>query len=220
MEKRANELTTHVLTGITQAPKPPTSEPSPADVASVWTQGFRTFDDPKLVALLGHVDDFRRLILAGEAPRWLTLLGASGAGKTHLTRALWKEVRRRCDWNPSRCAYTPAFTHWPNFVDKLRSGEWYPFLDDMKRWPFLFLDDIGAERDPTGFAADRLSTLLACRVGRWTAITGNLGVADIEAMDVRIASRMRRGGSVVVEVTAMDYALRTAPRRAFHGEQS
>ena len=94
-------------------------------------------------------------------------------------------------------------------MDQLRGGESYGQYNDMKRWPYLVIDDIGAERDPSGFSAEKLTTVLGCRGGRWTVITGNLSLAQVEAMDVRIASRMHRDGSRVVEVTAMDFAFRS-----------
>lgn len=217
MQTPTADLVSRVLTGTLARPTPPSSGSTPtppassgADVsAHEWTCGFRTLGDPKLVGLVGDVGRFRKAILAGAAPHWLTILGHSGTGKTHLAKALWGEIKRHCRWNPDACAYTPSCVYWPDLVDKLRSGEFYGFFNDMKRWPFLVLDDIGAERDPSGFAADRLSTLLGCRGGRWTLITGNLAFRDIEALDVRIASRMRRDGSQVIEVTATDYALRS-----------
>ena len=170
---------------------------------------LRLFDDPKLIVLRDAVVRYQAAIMAHGYPHWLSLLGASGTGKTHSAKALWAEIKRRCDWNTERCGYTPSLINWPDFVDQLRTGESYGLYNDMKRWPYLVLDDIGAERDPSGFSAEKLATLLGCRGGRWTVITGNLSLAQVEAIDVRIASRMHRDGSQVVEVTAMDYAFRT-----------
>jgi DNA replication protein DnaC len=170
--------------------------------------GLRTFDDPKLEVLRGEVVRYHGALLKGRPPHWLTLLGASGTGKTLCARALWAEIRRYCPWNSDRCEYCPGFVYWPDLVDRMRGGEFYGFYHDMKRWPYLVLDDIGSERDPSGFAVDKLTTLLGCRGGRWTVLTGNLSMAQIEAMDVRIASRLHRDGSRVLEVTAMDYAFR------------
>ena len=62
-----------------------------------------------------------------------------------------------------------------------------------------------------------LYDLLNSRLGRWTVITSNVNLQGIaEDIDGRIASRMIRGGSVVVEVDdARDYPL--AAQRAGEG---
>lgn len=172
--------------------------------------GFKTLDDPRLEAVFLAAWRFREAFLSRRSqPHWLSLLGRSGNGKTHLATCLWNEIRSFCDWNPIGCAYTPQFLVWPDFVDRLRTGEFYGFLNDAKRWPFLVIDDVGAERDSTGFVTDRLYSLLSCRVGRWTILTSNLSLAQIrDRLDERLASRMIRGGSVVAECTAPDWATR------------
>ena len=78
----------------------------------------------------------------------------------------------------------------------------------MWDWPYLFLDDVGAERDTTGFASEQLCTLLGTREGKWTMITSNLSVAEFASLDTRIASRMFRGGSKAIEIDAKDYSTR------------
>lgn len=90
----------------------------------------------------------------------------------------------------------------------LRSGSEYERIAEMRRWPFLVLDEVFAERDTTGFATEHLTTLLCSRVGRWTVITSNLGLAEIQKYDMRLASRMIRGGSMVVEVNTKDFSSR------------
>ena len=211
--KTAAEALKRVLTempGLTTKPSlasTPTAPGSFGPESPKWL-GLKLFDDPKLVMLRDAVVRYHAAILAGGSPHWLSLLGASGTGKTHSAKALWAEIKRRCTWNPEWCAYTPSLIYWPDFVDRLRAGESYGTYNDMKRWPYLVLDDTGAERDPNGFSAEKLTTLLGCRGGRWTVITGNLSLPQVEAMDVRIASRMHRDGARVVEVTAMDFAFR------------
>lgn len=105
--------------------------------------------------------------------------------------------------------YCPRFINWPKFVqEKLRSQEFGEY-NDMRRWRVLVLDDIGAERDNTGFATEYLCSLLNSRLGRWTIITSNLGMSELETVDTRIPSRMIRGGSVVVQLTCPDFNTRT-----------
>jgi DNA replication protein DnaC len=76
-------------------------------------------------------------------------------------------------------------------------------------WPVLFLDDIGAERDSTGFASENLNTLIGCRANRWTIITSNLMLEQLAAIDPRISDRMIRKPNIVVEVNTVSHSLRT-----------
>jgi chromosomal replication initiation ATPase DnaA len=57
-------------------------------VASKWDFGFQTFDEAKLSEMLDAAKDFIRDMATGTAPRWFSLLGRSGTGKTHLARSI------------------------------------------------------------------------------------------------------------------------------------
>ena len=140
-------------------------------------------------------------------PSWLTLLGDTGTGKTHCAEMIWKKRHRAFDW--SRTGWGPEKIYWPSFVADLRNGEAYAKVKDMARWPMLFLDDICAERDTTGFAAEQLCTLLGQRQAKWTILTSNKTVDQIAAMDVRLADRIvREPGNELVEVKTISYAMR------------
>ena len=56
--------------------------------ASKWDFGFQTFGEAKLCEMLGAAEDFIRDMAIATAPRWLSLLGRSGTGKTHLARSI------------------------------------------------------------------------------------------------------------------------------------
>lgn len=155
------------------------------------------------------VSAMARFVLAmkeNHPPRWLSLLGTSGNGKTHLAKRAWRFACKRFGWD--KTGYLPEFIYWPDFVDRLRSGDAYEHFNDLKNWPVLALDDIGAERDSTGFASEKLNTLLGCRAGQWTILTSNLGLDQLETVDRRISSRIVRDNNIWVESTAEDYALR------------
>lgn len=143
-------------------------------------------------------------------PFWLSVLGKSGTGKTHCAKQLWGLASRLFF---SGAKYMERFIYWPTFVEELREkiresvgmGE----LLDMAKWPLLVLDDIGSDRDPSGFATDKLNTLLNMRVGKWTVITSNLDLAGLSKIDDRIASRIvREPGNLVIQMTTQDYGLR------------
>lgn len=182
--------------------------PSEAGIQALAERiGFRTFGEASLLRAVEAVRDWQDSFLSHSAPRWLTLLGSNGVGKTYLAKYLWDLLVPECKWD--RCVYSHYFVYWPALLNKLRNGECYAVRDDMQRWPLLALDDIGAERDPSGFAAETLNTLLGCRTGRWTIITSNLTMKQFADIDGRIASRLIRDKSIVVELKTKDYALRT-----------
>jgi DNA replication protein DnaC len=199
--KTVAELTTNVLTA-TQAP--PTKEP-PVNTKD-WAKWLRleTFGEPGLESLVERCALFASALAQGERPRWLSILGKSGTGKSHCAERLWS-LRQRLDWSLTR--YTGRLVYWPQFVEELREsvreGTGMANLLDMGSWPLLVIDDIGAERDQTGFASEKLNMLLGMRVGKWTVITSNLLLKALSKVDDRIASLMfRERGNLVIEIQA------------------
>jgi chromosomal replication initiation ATPase DnaA len=143
--------------------------------------GFQTFGDEKLIVAASAAQEWAYAFKSKESPRWLSFIGKSGTGKTHICKRLWWYAKEKSDW--SRFDYFPKVIFWPDFIQTLRSGDAFEMRQEMKRWPVLFLDDIGAERDPTGFAAEELNTLLGCRIDKWTLITSNKDAEGIKAMN-------------------------------------
>lgn len=105
--------------------------------------------------------------------------------------------------------------YWPAMIRDLRAGERYNELREMSSWPVLMLDDIGAERDTTGFAAEQLNTLLGCRVGKWTILTSNLNLEQLGAIDPRIPDRIiREPGNEFIEVDTISHGVDLIKNRA------
>ena len=73
-------------------------------VASKWDFGFQTFGEAKLSEMLDAAKDFIRDMAIGTAPRWLSLLGRSGTGKTHLARSITRffKAEARFTSSPAR----------------------------------------------------------------------------------------------------------------------
>ncbi len=170
---------------------------------------FSTFSDPELEKVVVACLEWAEAYKQKSAPRWISLLGVSGTGKTHCARRLWEWSSARADW--AAAEFQAMAIYWPGFVQSLRAGNAFRMRDDMKRWPVLFLDDIGAERDPTGFAAEELNTLLGYRTDRWTIITSNKDALALKAIDGRISSRLIRGKNISVGIKTTDFAERTSP---------
>jgi DNA replication protein DnaC len=167
---------------------------------------FEGVPDVELVKLLQACWEWYGAFRDNRAPRWLSIIGKSGTGKTHCATRLWEWASRKSDFSKARYIQRPIY--WPEFMQELRGGRAFELRDDMKRWPVLFLDDVGAERDSTGFATEELNTLLGCRMDRWTLITSNLTMERMVEMDERIGSRLIRGENICVGVLTKDFGMR------------
>lgn len=169
--------------------------------------GWETRGEPELQkvadAARAWIDAFR----ANESPRWISIIGNSGTGKTHVATRLWDFAYQKSSWRRSEFIPKPIF--WPFFVQELKAGTRWEFRNDMARWPVLFLDDIGAETDKSGFATDELNTLLGVRMNQWTIITSNRTLEAWQQTDGRILSRMVRGQNLCVSINAPDWSTRT-----------
>ena len=182
-------------------------------VASSWDFGFQTFDEAKLSEMLDAAQDFIRDMAMETAPRWLSLLGRSGTGKTHLARGITRFFKTMATIyiEPGTGAHLSrrgGFIGWRKVVDHLRDGD-YGIMDAVSNDCFVALDDIGAER-ASDFSVSKLDQVVDARLGKWTVITCNFSREEIaEHLDVRIASRLGRGKNVIVDgIFVRDYSTR------------
>lgn len=162
-------------------------------------------------------------MLGGLPPRWLSLLGTSGAGKTMLAKWIKFVFKQHLDWkinwpateqtktdtqpNGRIIRHRGGYVAWTQVAGWLRDREFRMF-DDICALSFLVVDDIGAEYG-SPFVNAKLYELCSRREQKWTVFTGNLSLSNIEQqLDARIASRMIRHGSVVIDVDVSDFNLR------------
>lgn len=147
-------------------------------------------------------------------PHWLTLSGVSGCGKTMLAREVYVFADRHLGgvYNRTAECVQPSrlvFRKIVNMADDWRDGVYRRQADEEA--DLLIIDDIGAERDGTGFIKGKLFDLLERRLGKWTVLTTNLKLRAIQDnYDVRIASRMIRDGNVYRPVKSGDWWLSVA----------
>ena len=142
-----------------------------------------------------------------EKPRWFTVCGRSGTGKTMLLTELFNfckdnfqtSVKLHGD-NVSLYDFYAATTS--QLADTFRQ---YGYNAYAEKADLLFVDDIGAEKDTTGFVKGKLCELLSRRLGKWTLLTSNLTLTEIgENYDNRISSRIIRDDNMFVRLYWMD----------------
>jgi hypothetical protein len=134
----------------------------------------------------------------------LVLWGNNGCGKSHFGKRFSEWIRA------NSFAMYEQFGHdhpvasmsasWPEVADAFKEGE-YGIVRDLCESDFVFIDDIGAEHDPSKNAADKLCQILSRRENKWSIVTTNIQPAEWEARwDARIADRLLRR-SVVVDMS-------------------
>jgi chromosomal replication initiation ATPase DnaA len=195
-----------VKSALTAALEPQTkAQPINTKDWAGWLK-IQTHSDPEIEALIQKCAEFALAFNEGRSPRWLTIMGNSGTGKTHCARRLWNHLSARLDWRAA--GFVQSEIYWPKFVSELRSGDAFDQFRDMWKWPALFLDDICAERDTTGFTSEQLNTLLGCRENKWTVITSNKLLHQIAELEPRLADRIIRAPNIFIEVNTKSHALR------------
>ncbi len=168
----------------------------------------------QLRAMVDAAARFVKAIRDGTKPHWLSFLGTSGAGKTYLARRIWRWYQNdssvcRASIVEGEICYPGSFNSWPKIAGELLSNQGYWKLEELQLEKLVVVDEIGSDRDPSGHVRDCLARVLSSRVGKWTVITSNKSLGEIQRdIDTRISSRMIRDGNIVVDVEMKDYALR------------
>jgi len=180
--------------------------------------GFETCGDPALIEALDAARAFCTAMAGKYTPAyWLSLLGPSGTGKTMLARRCVRFFQQHLDGflderhDPTYERYhrRGGLKGWAGVVGDMLAGD-YTGLRNLRDDWLVTLDDIGSEHERhRELSTSKLYEILNARAGRFTLITANLDLEQINRrLDARLASRLLRDGNVVVDVSTVDYNLR------------
>ncbi len=177
---------------------------------------------PDLAPVLPAVQAFCSAVLDDVRPkRWLSLLGPSGVGKTHLLKQALRflgsrmRIKTKTGWRGAEVAHINPLTDL---------GDWRAAAD-YARYDLIYIEDIGAGGDAEAGAGrvvlSRLRELLQLRSGRWTMLDANLYRKRIAAtLDGRIASRLKRDGSWMIEIPETVPDFWDVPKHHHHHQHS
>jgi DNA replication protein DnaC len=146
---------------------------------------------PECAAAAAEALRFLEAVLSGGG-EWCSLLGVSGVGKSFLSRAAYRYLHLREQGRKVK------FLKWITIVDYMRRGD-FGVIDHICDARIAFIDDIGAGYE-TALSKAKILEIAERRTGKPTFWTSNLTLSQIaDQIDVRVASRMVRGGSRVFE---------------------
>jgi DNA replication protein DnaC len=208
-------MTSHISAAISRletalhnrSPKPKASTAIVSLRSYQDLEGFHTCGDPVLEKMLDAAVSYLTSIRTGGSPCWMTLWGTNGkgngTGKTHLARLIAAAVRNHLPQTPAACTL-----NWPKLCTRWQAREDTGHkLGFARECGLLIIDDAGAEHQSAA-TVSLLQDLLNSRLGKWTIITSNLSPEEWSARDHRIASRLIRDGSFLVQCETVDYANR------------
>lgn len=190
----------------------PVMPPTIHKLVKPLTWGFKT-PNQNLKDALNASQQFCADMFEGRLPYWLCLVGKSGTGKTHLAKKIkdWFSLNLLGDPCQLIGSYQPRkdyrFRTWQKAMGQIYEGNFGVVEALSEEW-LAVIDDIGAEHDPRKFGVAKLLEILNHRRDKWTVMTSNLTTSEIaEHLDARLASRLIRDGSKVIEITAKDFNL-------------
>ncbi len=161
------------------------------------TQKFETFEVQRRNSSPADIANLREIkqaaMLFAEDPQgWIVLIGASGAGKTHLAAAISNELRASGQDDI-------MFVVVPDLLDYLRaafnpdsSDSHQRRFDELKRVPLLVLDNLGTE-SATPWAREKLFQLLNYRHSALLPTVITTTIAE-ERLDPWLRTRIRDAG--------------------------
>jgi DNA replication protein DnaC len=174
---------------------------------------------PQLELLADAIYDASARLFYKRPGKLLILCGANGSGKTHAAKALhrwFKHCRTTIgpvatitqEGEPDCRIPDSTYVNWPAVVAGFKQDQWL-IMDALMNDYYVTLDDIGAEHDPSGIAAEKLYLILSRREHKHTLITTNVSPDQFQnRFDRRIASRLFRNSIDIDLSDVPDFSLR------------
>lgn len=158
---------------------------------------------PELQPVKAEALKFAAAVLSKRKPRWFSLLGPSGIGKTLTNKDLMTFLRRHWPRIQTQTGFRPP--QIAHIVPAEDLGD-YKAARAYAAYDLVYIEDIGAgqfgDKGAGAVTKGRVIELLQLRTGKWTLLDANLYRGDIASqLDSRIASRLRRDGSVCIEIS-------------------
>lgn len=190
-------------------------EASPLDLPLVRNMTFATYNPAGLGAAADTAANLRRALefsqnFAERPDGWLTLMGPTGVGKTHLAAAIGHRLREM--------GRTVEFVVVPDLLDRIRASmsdesdsEQYRALDQARNAPYLILDDLGVH-SATRWAQEKLFQILNHRYNARLATVITIGRPLDELPSSWVSRMYDHKVGVVFEIQAPDYR-GSGPRR-------
>lgn len=152
-------------------------------------------DQESIETMFKAVDKMLRHVIKRTSPPFmLTLTGPSGVGKTHLATEFMHNVRAM----GGSC----GMLNWATWC---ASGFQDENIKHLRRYQFplvideVFLIDATMDKRAASMESRALISILEERMGKWTLLTTNASLKDIQERDERLYSRLIRNGAFVIE---------------------
>jgi DNA replication protein DnaC len=166
---------------------------------------FETFEDPTLIKMLEYAQQF---VLGLEgAPHWITFSGPTEIGKTYLLQRIYeltKGVNIKFTNKPFG-AKNVIYKKWYDLTRDLFKKDGVDRFSEIEECGLLIIEEFLCDNLQSVNARDVIildyaHQLLNSRLGKHTILDTNKTLEEIANLDVRIASRLKRGGSDFVSI--------------------
>lgn len=139
--------------------------------------------------------------LAGKTPRWFSLLGPNGCGKTFINKQICNLLGRW--WRVPK--YNGLHKPWIAHIEPAADLTDYSAPREYAKADLVYIEDAGAgdssEKGSASIVRSRVAELLQLRSDKWTILDANLYRSDIsQCIDPRIASRLFRDENVCLQI--------------------
>jgi DNA replication protein DnaC len=176
-----------------------------------WLNRYRPFstrnNHPAITnAVLTILTLIRNYLESPFTGTFLTITGNIGVGKTTLLNRIHDFMTKDHGACPASAPLGKTVTYkrvrWPDLVS-LHRNEQAALINELQDSSFLLIDEALAKTDPFGQDNYGFTQFIDRRQDnrRWTVISTNRSFAEISETDARVADRLLRNGSQIIELS-------------------